>query len=180
MERDLRCASFYQDQQFKIAVREYQRQARDAVNQLVRESSENLRSYDDARISRHSRFDMTDEWKKIERRVTQMFGSEARGAPRGQRSHMLHEHQVPLQNGEREKEFVKSQMHSELQSHIVSNRRSLHEREIQQERIAQNWECQEAQLGVQLQIEELMMTSREESFQETSESERQAVISAQQ
>ena len=75
---------------------------------------------------------------------------------------------------------MKSQAHSELQSHIVSNRRSSHEREIQQERIAQNWEYQEAQLRVQLQIEELMMTSREESFQETSENERQADISAQQ
>ena len=36
MERDGRYALFYQDQQFKIAVREYQRQARDAVNLAVR------------------------------------------------------------------------------------------------------------------------------------------------
>ena len=42
-------------------------------------------------------------------------------------------------------------MHSELQSHIVSYQRSLHEREVQQERITQ--------LRVQLQTEELMMTS---------------------
>ena len=41
MERDARCALFFQDQQFKIAVRQYQRQLRDAVNQAVRESSEN-------------------------------------------------------------------------------------------------------------------------------------------
>ena len=37
----------------------------------------------------------------------------------GQRSQMLHEHQVLLQAGERENEFVKSQTHSELQSRIV-------------------------------------------------------------
>ena len=159
--------------------REYQRQAKDAVNLLVRESSENyevmpMRGFQGIQIRYDGRME------EHGRRVTQVIGSEARGAPRGQRSHMLHEHQVPLQNGEREKEFVKSQMHSELQSHIICNRRSLHEREVQQERFAQNWECPEAQLRVQLQIEELMMTSRKESFQETSESERQAVISAQQ
>ena len=43
-----------------------------------------------------------------------------------------------------------------------------------------NLEHQEAQLRVQLQTEEVMMTSLKESFQENSESERQAVISAQQ
>ena len=41
MERDARFALFYQDQQFKIAVREHQRQAREAVNQALRESSDN-------------------------------------------------------------------------------------------------------------------------------------------
>ena len=39
MERDARSVLFYQDQQFNIAVREYQRQARDVVNQVVKESS---------------------------------------------------------------------------------------------------------------------------------------------
>ena len=38
-----------------------------------------------------------------ERRVAQVIGSEARDALRVQRSHMLHEHQVLLQAGEREK-----------------------------------------------------------------------------
>ena len=40
MERDVRYALFYQDQQFKIAVGEYQRRERDAVYQAVTESSE--------------------------------------------------------------------------------------------------------------------------------------------
>ena len=38
-----------------------------------------------------------------------------------------------LQVGEREDQFVESQVHSELQSRIVSYRRSLHVREVQQE-----------------------------------------------
>ena len=54
---------------------------------------------------------------------------------------MLHEHQVLFQAGE--KEFVRSQMHSELQSYIVSYQR-------QQEEVAKNLEYQEAQLRVQL------------------------------
>ena len=40
MDQDARYASFYQDQQFKITVQEYQRQARDAVSQAAQESSE--------------------------------------------------------------------------------------------------------------------------------------------
>ena len=52
--------------------------------------------------------------------------------------------------GRERKEFVKSQMHPE---------------------IAQNLEHQEAQLRVQLQIEELMMTSMTEKFRESSGSE---------
>ena len=43
------------------------------------------------------------------RRVAQVIGSKAREAVRGEESHMLHEHQVLLQAGVREKEFVKSQ-----------------------------------------------------------------------
>ena len=63
-----------------------------------------------------------------EKRVDQVIESEARDAVCGRR-HMLHEQQVLRQAGQREKEFVNSQMHSELQSH---------DREIQQERITQN------------------------------------------
>ena len=40
MERDARHASLNQNHQFQTAVREYQRQARDAVSHAVRESSE--------------------------------------------------------------------------------------------------------------------------------------------
>ena len=54
----------------------------------------------------------------------------------------------------REKEkIVKNQVHSELQSHIASYQRSLHEREVLQERITQKLD----QPRVHLQTEELMM-----------------------
>ena len=36
VEKDARLALLYQDQQFKIAAREHQRRAREAVNQAVR------------------------------------------------------------------------------------------------------------------------------------------------
>ena len=39
MERNARLAPFYQDQLFEIAVREHQRQAREAVNQALSEPS---------------------------------------------------------------------------------------------------------------------------------------------
>ena len=65
-------------------------------------------------------------------------------------------------------------------THNVSYRRTLHDREVQQEQITQHLEYQEAQLKKQLQTEDIMMASPEESFQENSESERQAAISAQQ
>ena len=60
-----------------------------------------------------------------------------------------------------------------------SYRRSLHEREVPQERITQNSEYQQAQLRVQWQIEELMVTSLSEKFPRNL-SGRPAVISAQQ
>ena len=80
-----------------------------------------------------------------ERRVAQVIWSEAREALRGQRSQMLHQHPVLLQAGERENTFVKSQMHSELQSLKVI-KRSLHDREVQQKRTTQEVEHQEAQV----------------------------------
>ena len=88
----------------------------------------------------HNRYEGRVEER--ERRVVQVIGTEAREAQRGQRGRMLPEHQV----GEWAKESVKSQMRLELQSHIVSYKRSLHDREVQKERIAQNLEYQEAQL----------------------------------
>ena len=52
-------------------------------------------------------------------------------------------------------------------------------REVQLEQIPQHLEVHEAQLRIQLRTEDLMMTSLKESFQETSEGERQVVVNAQ-
>ena len=88
-------------------------------------------------------------------------------------------------NRRKKNKFVKSQMHSELQSRIVSCRRSLHDREVQHEHIqfnSQNFlnlEHKEAKLRVQWETEALMMTCTKESFLGTSESERQGAIRAQ-
>ena len=95
IEGDAREALCYQDRQFRITVREYQRQSGNVVNQAVRESSENetvtmiqefqgFQNRYAGRIEEHGR------------RVAQVIGSAARDAPRGQRSHILHEHQVVL------------------------------------------------------------------------------------
>ena len=102
MERDARCAFFYQDQLSKIAVRAYQRQARDAVNQAVR-IFRKLRSYDDATVFKGIQNRFEGRMEENGRTVAQVIGSEARDAARGQRSHVLHEHQVLLQAGERKK-----------------------------------------------------------------------------
>ena len=73
-------------------------------------------------------------------------------------------------------------MHSELQSHVVSYRRVLHEREVQREQVSQsfpNLEHNEAQLRVQLQAKEVISSSLNEGFHASSEKKRQSVINAQ-
>ena len=82
----------------------------------------NSRSSDDANDSR-SRIEMKDEEKKlIKRRVAP--SDWIRNTRTSTQQHVL------LQVDER-KEFVKSQMHMELQSHIVSYQWSLHHRSVQ-------------------------------------------------
>ena len=76
-----------------------QRQARYAVNQTVRESSENFEVMMIQEI--HNIPNLHEgRMKQNERRV-------AREAPRGQRSHMLEGHTNLPQAGEKEKVFVK-------------------------------------------------------------------------
>ena len=68
-----------------------------------------LRNCDGARVPRYAEVRYEGRKEEHERRVAQVLRSETREAPRGPRIHMLHEHQVLLQVGEREKEFVKKQ-----------------------------------------------------------------------
>ena len=72
---------------------------------------------------------------------------------------------------------MKSQIQS---SHNVRYRRTLRHREVQQKQITQHLENPEAQMRSWLRTEELMMTSVKESFQENSETEKQADARAQQ
>ena len=64
MDRDAQFAFLYQDQQLKIAVRENQRQAREAVSQAVQESSE---SYDVLMMQEFQgvQTHMKDDWKNM-------------------------------------------------------------------------------------------------------------------
>ena len=64
-EIDARYALLYVGHQFKIVVRDYQRQTRDAVHQAVRGSSGNFWSFVDARTSRFFRIDMKVEWIRM-------------------------------------------------------------------------------------------------------------------
>ena len=65
-----------------------------------------------------------------------MIGFAARKTLHGQRDHMLQKPQVLFQAGEREKEFLRSQM----QSQVVHFRRILQEREVEQEHISKIWD----------------------------------------
>ena len=122
----------------QIAVRKYQRQTRDAVNQAVQESSE---SYEVPMMQEilSVQNDMKDQWKKIKRESgTNGWMRSARNlteAFRGQRNVMLQEHPVFIQAL-----FFKSETHLVLHSHVGSYRRVLHEREVQQEHISQSFQ----------------------------------------
>ena len=65
MERDARYALFCQDQWFKIALWDYQRQARDAVNHAVRESSGNYEVTMICQKFKVFNIDTKGEWKKM-------------------------------------------------------------------------------------------------------------------
>ena len=125
---------FFKKRNSKSQSENNQRQARESVNQALRESSENYEVMMMQELqSVSNRYE--GRMGEHERRVAQVIGSDVRGAPRGKRSHMLHEHEVLLPAEQREKEFVTSQMHSELQPPIVGWRRTAHDREVQEVRI---------------------------------------------
>ena len=91
MERNARLAPFYQDQLFEIAVREHQRQAREAVDQALSEPSEHYEVMMMQEIQGvQNRYE--GRMEEHESRVAQMIGSEAREALRGQGNHLSQEH----------------------------------------------------------------------------------------
>ena len=105
------------------------------------------------------RIDTKDEWKKMKEECKKWLD------PKHETLYVVKEAICCMNikfffKQEREKCAWKVRCTRRPQSHIVSHRRSTWTR-------TQNWENQEAQLRVQLKIEELMMTSPEESFTET-------------
>ena len=174
MERDARCAFFYRDQQFEIAVRGYQRQARDAVCQATTESSDNYEIMMMQEFSRCSESIWRILWKKMKEEWRTCSAS------KHEKLHLVEEAMCSMnikEKGRRVREKPDAQgatvTHCKLSKILTWSRSSTR--------------ANHTQLGIpggatksQVQTEELMMTSPKESCQETSERERQAVISAQQ
>ena len=79
MEKYARYALLHQDQRFKIAVREYQGPARDAVNQAERIFGKITK----LRCSKKFKVSRIGKMEEDEVRVAQMVGSEARGPTNG-------------------------------------------------------------------------------------------------
>ena len=176
MERDARYALFFLDQQIKIEVREYQRQARDTVCQAVQESSE---SYEDMMMREFLRYSESiwrtngRIWKKS--RSYDWIRS-TRSFTWSKKPHVTRTSSTSPSRRKRKK-FFKSQMHSELHSHIVCYRRVLHEREVPQEHMSPKFSKHGTQ-WCEMKSTNIMMTTMMQNVQEFSESERQAVISA--
>ena len=115
--------------------------------------------------------------EESERRATQVIGSEARDAPRGQKKHVLHEHQVLLQAGDRENEVVECQVRSELQSHIVGLEDPGMNEKFNKSESHKTGNVSRRNEESLLQVDEPMMASLKENSQEASESEMQDVVS---
>ena len=96
------------------------------------------------------------------RRVAQVFGFEAHVALRGRRIHMQHELKGLLRAAEKEKEFLKGQVTSEIQPQSTSYESVPREPEVQYRQTSQRFkviEFHEARLRIQLQTEESMIFS---------------------
>ena len=112
MERDARYALFGQHHELQIAVREYQRQAIQAVSQAVHELSE---SYEAMMMQEFQGIQDRYEGRmeENERRVAQVIGSEAREAFTCSEKPHVTGASSPLPKREK-KELLKRQMHSKL------------------------------------------------------------------
>ena len=73
------------------------------MNQAVWRSTERHEGMMVQEIHAVRKIDMKGTWRKSERRVAQVVGSEAHVAPGRQRNHLLHEDQVLLQAAQGEK-----------------------------------------------------------------------------
>ena len=78
-----------------------------------------------------SHFDMKGAWMKAEEGWRKYFGFEAHVALRGRRSHMQHERKVLLRAAEKENEFLKGRVTSEIQPQSTSYESVPRELEVQ-------------------------------------------------
>ena len=96
------------------------------------------------------------------RRVAQVFGFEAHLALRGRRIHMQHERKVLLRAAEKENEFLKGRVTSEIQPQSTSYESVPRELDVQYQQTSQRFkviEFRDARLRIQLQTEESMIFS---------------------
>ena len=94
--------------------------------------------------------------------VAQVFGFEAHVALRGRRIHMQHERNVLLRAAEKENEFLKGRVISEIQPQSTSYESVLREQEVQYQQTSQRFkviEFHEGRLRIQSQTEESMIFS---------------------
>ena len=102
MERDARLAFYF------IKINSSKSQTRilvlhNAMNQAVQGLTERHEGMMIQEIHAVRKSDTKGTWRKRERRVAQVAGSEAHVAPGRQRNHVLHEHQVVARTAQREK-----------------------------------------------------------------------------
>ena len=152
---------------------DYHRQPRDAVNQAVRESSENYE------VRMMPEFQGAQgEWKKMKEERHKWLD------PMHETLHVVKRSTCCMNikfffKHDWEKKVVDCQMHSGATVTHCRSRRSWHERKIQQERSSQNGECQQAHRRVLLQMEEPLRTPLKENSQEV-QKVRCKLLSAQQ
>ena len=117
MEQNTRLPTFHQNPQFQLAVREYQRQARDAVSQAALVSSarhEVTLILEVRQATCHNQPTMQHR----ERDILLRLGEEAQDALWQQRAYMVHEQHHFVEEGEAAIHVIRYQMESEQRASL--------------------------------------------------------------
>ena len=138
MERDARYASFFQNHQFQHRSPRMPKKRKSGCAGILRE----LRSCDDGRSSRNP-----ESIRRTNGRTRKESGAcdwirSARSFSWSNKP-CVTKASSSLSSWRKETEFLRSQMHSEMQRKTVSFRLDLHEREVQQEHISQSFQNME-------------------------------------
>ena len=118
-----RHALCHKNHQLRDAVEDHQRQAREALSQAVRESSENCESMMVQEIQ-NLQDQQEGQMEDCERRVTHLIASEAQEPLRRQRNLMRLKQQTLFSGWREEKEFLRSQMRWEMHGQVAGIRKS--------------------------------------------------------